>query len=183
MASPEEVVPLLPDTLPDDFVEWDGESSSMLQAESSTEWRSREGSHSFGDGPKARVLSADRDAILESLVDGPPIPAPTSSATLLVNHPDDFIDWASEAPPTPTPVSRNEWEEWEAPHSFGKSQKPNGQSVDHNGAASPVADKPHASSSSAAPAPAVVKLQNDLSNQLAKRLQRRSVSDSSDEMG
>ena len=69
-------------------------------------------------------------------------------------------DWKSETPSAPaaTPINRNEWEAFEAPHSNGKAPKPLGQSADRVAILPPVVDQPRVSGS-AAPAPVPAKPQ------------------------
>src|SRR5208337_2610795 len=68
MASPEKIAPLLPDTLPENFSDWDSEASPAPLPGNSGGWETWEATHSFGKSPKPSGQSTDRDAILESLL-------------------------------------------------------------------------------------------------------------------
>ena len=52
MASPEEIAPLLPETLPEDFSEWDGEGSPAARPVNSSEWEAWEAAHPFNESAK-----------------------------------------------------------------------------------------------------------------------------------
>jgi hypothetical protein len=60
MASPEELTPLLPDTLPEDFGEWDGEASPEASQIKPGEWEAWEAAHSLGETKSPRGQSSDR---------------------------------------------------------------------------------------------------------------------------
>jgi hypothetical protein len=53
MASPEELIPSLPDTLPEDFGEWDSEGSAAATAVASDEW---ETAHTVSEAPEMVTL-------------------------------------------------------------------------------------------------------------------------------
>jgi len=164
MASPKELTPSLPETLPEDFNDWDGKASAARSPVSSGERDAWEAADSFGEAQKPHWQSGDREALLASLVDGPRASGAASSAPVFLKQQEDFIDWDSEATPAPWPVDRTEWEEWEATHSLGKTQKSPGQSADREAFLSPVVDKPR-DSGAAAPAPVIVK-QSESTNDL-----------------
>jgi protein TonB len=164
MASPKELAPLLPETLPEDFNDWDSKASAAPLPVHSGEREAWEAADAFSEAAKPLWQSADREALLASLVDGPRDSGSASSASVFVKQQEDLIDWDSEATPAPWPVDRTEWEEWEAAHAFGKTQKSPEQSADREAFLSPVVEKPR-DSGSAAPAPVIVK-QQELTDEL-----------------
>ncbi len=181
MASPEKIAPL-PETLPEDFSDWDGEASAAPSRGNSSEWEQWQAPQPFGKSPTPVVQSADRDAILESLIDRPPALHPAASGPALVKQHKDFSDWDSELSPAPKstpapettsksasepasrsasePVSSNEWEAFEAPHLNGNSPKPLGRSSDRDAMQPQAVDRPPASDS-ASSAPVAAKQQKD----------------------
>jgi protein TonB len=158
MASPEELTTLLPETLPEDFGDWDSEASPVPTPANSGGWESSEAAHSFGKSPKPLGQPADRDAFLESLLDRPRVSGSAISAPVFVKKQKTLIDWESEESPTVTPVSRSDWEAWEALHSSGKSPKPLGPSAGRDAILEALVDRPRVSGS-ASPAPGSVKPQ------------------------
>ena len=160
MASPEKIAPLLPETLPEDFSDWDSEASPMPVLGHSGEWEASKDAHSFGETPKPLGQSADYNAVLDSLLNRPRASVSASPTPVFVKQQRDFIDWDSGESPTAPPVSRSEWEAWEAAHSFGKSPKPLGQSADRNAILESLMDRPRVSGS-ASSAPVFVKQQRD----------------------
>jgi protein TonB len=158
MASPKELAPLLPETLPEDFNDWDGKTSAAPSPVRSGEREAWEAADSFSEAARPLWQSADSDALLASLVDGPRDSGSASSTSVFVKQQEDFNDWDSEATPAPWPVDRTEWEEWEAAHSFSKTQKSPGQLADREAFLAPVVDKPSDSGSTAS-APVIVKQQ------------------------
>jgi periplasmic protein TonB len=155
MASPKELAPLVPDTLPEDFNEWDGKSAVAPSSVKSGERDAWEATDPFGETQKPLWQSGERDALIASLVDGSRASGSASSAPSFLKQQEDLIDWDSEATPAPWPVDRTEWEEWEATHSFGK---PPGQSAGREAFLSPAADKT-SDSGAAASAPIIAKQQ------------------------
>jgi hypothetical protein len=154
MASPEELTPLLPDTLPEDFSEWDGEASPEPLPIKPGEWEAWEASHSFGEPKEPHGQSTDRNSTAASSAAKPNVSASAPTAPVIVAQQKHFIDWDGEASPTPKPVNLSEWEAWEAAHSFGKTVKPSKPSVDREATLSPAVERPRASvSASSAPAP------------------------------
>ena len=164
MAPPKELVPSLPETLPDDFNDWDGKASGGSLPVNSGERDAWEAADSFGEAQKPLWQSGDRETFLATLVDGPRVSSSVSSAPVFLKQQEDLIDWDSEATPAPWPVDRTEWEEWEAAHSLGKTQKSPEQPAAREAFLSPVVDRPRASVT-AASAPVVVK-QPELTNEL-----------------
>jgi len=164
MASPKELAPLLPETLPEDFNDWDSKTSAAPLPVHSGEREAWEAADAFSETPKPLWQSADREALLATLVDGPRDSGSATSSAVFVKQQEDFIDWDSEATPAPWPVDRTEWEEWEAVHSFGKTAKSPGQSADREAFLSPVVDRPR-DLGLAAPAPVIVK-QQESTNEL-----------------
>jgi protein TonB len=141
MASPEELIPSLPDTLPEDFGEWDSEGSGAATAVASGDW---ETAHALSEAPKAFGQSADGDA-----------------ATAVAKQQEDVSNGKSEAAPTAkTLSSREEWEAWIESHSFSEAPKPFGKTARRDEA---PADKPRGSGSSSS-APGFANKQKDSSN-------------------
>jgi periplasmic protein TonB len=142
MASPEELIPSLPDTLPEDFGEWDSEGSATATAVASGEW---EAAHALSEAPKAFGQSADGDA-----------------ATAVAKQHEDASNGKSEAAPTAkTLSSREEWEAWIESHSFSEAPKPFGKNAQRDEAPASPVDKPRGSSTSA---PEIAKKPKDSSN-------------------
>jgi protein TonB len=143
MASPKELAPLLPDTLPEDFNDWDGKASAAPSPARSGEREAWEAVDPFSEPAKPLWQSPDREALLASLVDGSRESGSAASTSVFVKQQEDFNDWDNEAAPAPWPVDRTEWDEWEAAHSFSKGQKAPRQSADREASQSPVLEKPH----------------------------------------
>jgi TonB family protein len=179
MASPEKIAPLLPDTLPEDFSDWDCEASPASSTGDSGAWEAWQATHSNGKSPKPLLHAADRDAVLESLMEMPPASHSVPPAPAIAKQQKGFSEWDSEltpapklaaapaaapapaalAPvPAPGPAAHNEWEAFGAPHTNGKLSKPLGQSSGHDAILPPVGDQPPVSDSAAA-APVVAKQQ------------------------
>jgi TonB family protein len=130
MASPEELIPSLPDTLPEDFGEWDSEGAATATAVDSGE---SETAHALSEAPKAFGQSADGDA-----------------ATAFAKQQEDVSNGKGEAVPTAkTLSSREEWEAWIESHSFAETPKPFGKSDRRDEAPASPVDKQRGSSSSA----------------------------------
>jgi hypothetical protein len=130
MASPEELNPSLPDTLPEDFGEWDSEGSAAATAVAPGEWESAQ---PLSEAPKAFGRSANGDEM----------PAVTEQREVVSNG-------KSDATPTAkTLSSREEWEAWIESHSFSEAPKPFGKTAQRDEAPASPADKPRGSSTSA----------------------------------
>src|ERR1035441_5497338 len=137
MASPEELTPLLPETLPDDFGDWDSEASPASLPVNAGEWEAWAATHPFSETPKPPGQSVDRDRTNASLADRPS--DSSSSAPVDFKQPTDFSDGDREASPTAKPAnSRDEWEAWIEAHSFSETPKPFGQSTERKAILSPV---------------------------------------------
>jgi periplasmic protein TonB len=142
MASPEELIPSLPDTLPEDFGEWDSEGAATATAVDSGEW---ETAHPLSEAPKAFGQSANGDA-----------------AAAVAKQQEDVSHGKSEAAPTAkTLSSREEWEAWIESHSFSEAPKPFGKTAQRDEMPASPVDKPRGSSASA---PEISKKQKDSSN-------------------
>jgi hypothetical protein len=159
MASPEELTPLLPETLPDDFGEWDSEASPESSPIKPGEWEAWEATHSFGEPKSPHGPSADTAAPPAEKQRGS---GSAPSAPVFVAQQKHFVEWDAETTPTPKPVNLSEWEAWEATHSFGKSPNPAKQSAEPEASLSPVVERPRASSA-VAPVPFPAK-QQELTN-------------------
>jgi len=156
MASPEEITPLVPDTLPEDFGEWDGESSGGSAPTKSQEWDEWESTHTLGKTPKKPGQTSERAATLSPVVDKPRDTRWVSPVPVVGEQPKDLSDWESKTPRTPSPSKSSEWEEWESAHSTGKPAKPPGQAAGREAKAPAPAEKPR-DAWAALPAPAIVK--------------------------
>jgi protein TonB len=140
MASPEELTPLLPETLPEDFGDWDSEASpaSSLPV-NSDEWEAWAAAHPFSETLKPLEQSVDRDATKSSLADRPRVTGSASSAPESAKQEVVFSYGDSEASPKAKPVnSREEWEAWIEAHSFNETPKPFGQSTERKAILAPV---------------------------------------------
>lgn len=145
MASPEELTPLLPETLPDDFGEWDNDASPEPSPIKPGEWEAWEATHSFGEPKSPRGQSADHGATAAPPVEKSRGTGPAPSAPVIVAQQKHFVEWEAETSPTPKPVNLSEWEAWEASHSFGDSPKQAKKSADREANLSPVVESPRAS--------------------------------------
>ncbi len=145
MASPEELTPLLPETLPEDFGEWDNEASQEPSPIKPGEWEAWEAAHSFGEPKTPRGQSADHGAPAAPPVEKPRGSGSAPSAPVIVAQQKHFVEWEAETPPTPKPVNLSEWEAWEASQGFGDSPKPK-QSADREACLSPAVERPRVSS-------------------------------------
>jgi hypothetical protein len=140
MASPEELTPLLPETLPEDFGDWDSEASpaSSLPV-NSDEWEAWAAAHPFIETPKPLGKPLDRDATKASSVDKPRVSGSASSAPESTKQEVVFNYGDSEASPKAKPInSREEWEAWIEAHSFNETPKPFEQSTERKAILAPV---------------------------------------------
>src|ERR1700677_2210021 len=144
MASPEELTPLLPETLPEDFGEWDSEASPEPLPIKPGEWEAWEATHSFGSTKKPNGQFDNHDSNGASPMEKPHASDAVPSGPVIVAQQKHFIDWDGESSPAPTPkpVSLSEWEAWEAAHSFGKAPKAPKQSAEREASLSPVVERP-----------------------------------------
>ncbi len=152
MASPEEIVPSLPDTLPEDFGEWDGEGSPAPTPVHSSEWEAWEAAHPVGDSLKPAAQSSERKSILSSAVEKPRDARRTSPESVFVKQQQDLNPGNGGASPAAKSASSHEWEAWEASQSFAKTAKPNGHATERRAIPSPVSDKPRATGSASSAA-------------------------------
>lgn len=158
MASPEELAPQLPDTLPDDFGEWDGGTAPPQSSGNSDGW---DAAQSNSEPPKPLWQSDDRDAILDSLAERPRVPGSTGSTPVFVAKQKSQSN-REKAAPAAAPVNSREWEAWEASHAFGKNSKP-AQSAERKPFSPPPVDKTR-DSRTAPSAPVSSKQQKDNSD-------------------
>ena len=135
MASPEELAPSLPDTLPEDFNEWDGAASPAPLPVNSNEWEAWEASHSFTKAPKPAAHPAERKTVAPPAIDRSRDKRPVPSAPAKPQK-----DFGRETSSVPLRVNSNEWETWAA--SFGRPAKPPSQSADRETIASAGAGDP-----------------------------------------
>jgi protein TonB len=172
MAHPEELAPAaLPETLPEDFGEWDGEGPAPATPVYSWDRTGTskdvpvystgsEAARSSTETPKLQAQSAESDAIPASSADTPVVMGSASSAPVTAQLLRDYLDWDNDAPPASRRVNPSEWEAWEASISARKTPKPFGPSAERNPNPSSPAGKPRGSGS-ASPAPASAKSQKD----------------------
>ena len=161
MASPEEVITSLPETLPEDFGEWDGEGAPTdlpayswekevppaaphvyswetqappaAQSANTNEWDTWEADQSSATAPKSSGQSAERKAISSPVTDKP--------------HVSDSASYDCEAPSTAKAADSDEWAVWAAAHSSSKTPRPFGQSTKRKAILAPVTDEPPVSDS------------------------------------
>ena len=160
MASPEKLVPVLPETLPEDFFDWDGEAPPASAPDHSVEREIWEAALSSDETAKPFRQSADRDAIPESPVDRLRVSGSGSSVPAFVKQQKDFIDRKSEA--TPAAIPGNPREAWEAALFSGKTAKSPVQSAELEAILPPVSNRPRVSNP-AKPAPSTVRQQEPAS--------------------
>jgi protein TonB len=175
MASPEEVITSLPDTLPDDFGGWDSEGSdkdlptyswdreappaaapeyswevqtpAAVEPVKTNEWEEWEAAHSGRKTAKPSGQSVERRAILSPAIDELHVSESAPSAPASVEHQKEFTDRDNEAPAAAKQVDSDEWAVWAAAHSSRKTPKPLGQSAERKAMLSPVVEKPRVSDS------------------------------------
>ncbi len=147
MASSEKLAPSLPETLPEDFFEWDGEASSAPSPDHAGEREAWEAALSLDEIAKPHKQSANRDTFPESPVDRPRVSGSGPSAPVFVKQQKDFVNRNGEAVPAATP--RNPWEReaWEAALSFGKTATSPGQAAEREVILPPVTKKSRVSDS------------------------------------
>ncbi len=164
MASPKELAPLLPETLPEDFGDWDGEASPASLPAGNDEKKAWDTTHSIGETPAPPWQPADREAFLASLLERPHVSGSASSAPVVVKRQKNFIDWENEAPPKARPANRTAWDAWDTAHPHGKTPKPHGQSADPEAFLSSLLERPHVSG--AATSAPVAPKQQEFTNEL-----------------
>ena len=103
MASPEELTPLLPETLPDDFGEWDDEASPEPSPIKPGEWEAWEATHSFGEPKSPRGQSADHGATAAPPVEKSRGIGPAPSAPVIVAQQKHFVEWEAKPLLRPSP--------------------------------------------------------------------------------
>jgi TonB family protein len=147
MASTEKLAPSLPETLPEDFFDWDGEASSAPSPDHSGEREAWEAALSLDEIAKPHRQSASHDTFRESPVDRPRVSGSAPAAPVFVKQQKDLVNRNGDAIPAAAP--RNPWEReaWEAALSFGKTAKSPGQSADREVILPPVVKKPRVSDS------------------------------------
>jgi TonB family protein len=123
MASSEELAPVLPDTLPEDFKDWDGEVSPPATPVDQKEWEVWESSHSFGKNAKQNWYPAERDAT-------PASSGSSSASGAAVMEPEKKPgDTKGEGRSAATPAKREDWEAWLTSQSPDNLAKPSGPSA------------------------------------------------------
>lgn len=155
MASPEKLAPSLPETLPEDFFDWDSESSTAPSPVDSGEREVWEATLAQDRAPEPQRPFTDREAFLTSLLEQPRSVGSASSARVTVKPQKGFADWEKDAAPAARPSDRSTWEAWDAAHPGGKTPRPSGQSAERAAFQSPVVDRQRdARSAPSAPAAA-----------------------------
>ncbi len=167
MASPEELAPSLPETLPEDFSEWDGEGSAAAKPAHANEWEAWEAAQSLDKTAKPAGQSVERGAAPASLVEAPRVAGSASPAPVVAQQPKDPSNGNGKASAAAKPVTSSEWEAWEAAHTLGKTAKPLTPSIDRKVIASPGVDKPRDIRQTLPPSVSI-KQQTDLRNGSSK---------------
>ena len=158
MASPEEITPMLPETLPDDFGEWDSEASPAAMP-INPRWEMG-GHSSFSETAKPHGQPTDRDGPwplwwTSRLLQIQPHPCQSLSTSKRFSH---GVGGASPSASLSTLVMNGK-HGIEA-HSFTETPKAFGQSVDRGATMSSLVDFPRASGSSST-APVSLKQQKE----------------------
>jgi TonB family protein len=104
MASSEEVVPMLPDTLPENFSEWDSDASHAPVPGGSDEWEAVY-NHSEPPGQKAHGEPENLDQILSSFEERSRVWRSDSHAPVVARPQNEFV--GLEKAPSPVPLPRN----------------------------------------------------------------------------
>jgi periplasmic protein TonB len=138
MASTEKIVPLLPDTLPEDFSEWDGNAPSAPAPTTADEWDAVIGP---GEPPtsKPRTRTDYLNDILTSFDDKSRVRQSNSQPPNRVRQENPSTEWEKEAPAAPSPANGSEWEASPAHTEARKTGEP---SAEPKVALSPALDKP-----------------------------------------
>lgn len=173
MASSEELVPLLPETLPEDFGDWDSEAPAPPSPGHSDEREAWESGRSFSETANPIWKPADRASFLDSLGSVPRASGSASSAQIPVVPHNDSFDHDSESFAMPLPVTPLEWEAWEASRPFVKAPEPLGPSAERAAVLRPALDTPRHSGSNGF-APGVVE-QQESTSELAGNAARRAL--------
>ncbi len=143
MASPEDLTSVLPETLPEDFNDWDGEASPAETPVNQKEWEAWETSHSLPRTVKQVWHSVERNATLPP-VEGRPRASSSASAPPVSDEPDKKpIDSNPEAKSTANSAKREEWEAWLASHSSEDTSRPSGESAKREAISPHSVSKPH----------------------------------------
>jgi TonB family protein len=130
MASSEEVVPLLPDTLPDNFNEWDSDASAAPPPGGADEWESVS-RQSEPSRPAVHGEPENLDEILSSVADRSRVRRPDLHAPAIDRPLNEYGGWEKERPSAPHPF-------------FSRSQKPKTDSTSSVDSPSPAPPQPEA---------------------------------------
>ena len=122
MASPEEIAPLLPETLPEDFGDWDSEASPAPSAVRL--WPpARMGNRSFLRQSSKAVWAIEKPRRISRIPDGKAeCFGSAAEAPVLIKQPKDFFDWEKETPAAPLRSQSEEQDAREADRSSDESQ-------------------------------------------------------------
>jgi TonB family protein len=139
MASTEKIVPLLPDTLPEDFAEWDGGQSSQAPAPGGAdEWDAVIG-HSEAPASKPPSQTNYLNEILTSFDDKSRVRRTGPQPVTRVKQESSVSEWDKEALAAPLPESGKESE---PAHVHAEARKAEEPSSEPKVALSPALDKP-----------------------------------------
>jgi TonB family protein len=136
MASPKEIAPLLPETLPADFSDWDGERSSTPMADSAS---GRKPTSILHEVSKPREQSEYIDGILASFRNSTPSLGSDSLTPVSIWHQSELEEWQREAAPASLRGSKSEREAAKVPSETPKAPE---QSAERKAASSPAPPKP-----------------------------------------
>jgi periplasmic protein TonB len=120
MASSEELIPALPDTLPDNFSEWDGDASSAPAPGGSDEWDSVCPSNEPPRQKKTHGEPENLDQIL-SMADRSRVWRSDSHAPVVATPQSELGGWKKETPPASSPAKSSAPAAKDAP---GEKSKP-----------------------------------------------------------
>ena len=144
MASPEELTPVLPETLPEDFSDWDSEAPPAVTPVNLNEWDTWQSSHSLARTAKQNWYSAERDAKSPAAADKPRVSSSVQAAPVHIEQDKKTIDSNRETKSVGASAKREDWEEWLASYSSGDTARPAGQSAKREATSSHTFDRPQA---------------------------------------
>ncbi|HVU45824.1 MAG TPA: hypothetical protein VHD85_06855, partial [Terracidiphilus sp.] len=151
MAYPEEVVPPLPETLPEDFSDWDGEASPAPLPGISTEV---DNGRVHSEAPRPRGQASYRDAVRASASRAQRMWGSNPPEPSFGRQQSELSSWQRET--SAASMSRNSGEV-EVTHALSENAEPLGQSAEREVLLSPAVDRPRdsraASSATAAATP------------------------------
>jgi TonB family protein len=141
MASSEELVPALPDTLPENFSEWDNDASPAPKPGAADEWDSV-----FSNGepprPKAHGEPENLDEILSSFEERSRVWRSDSHAPVIARPQNEFAGLEKRTSPAPSPAKPSETVAKAAPK---ETSRPVERSTESKGEASKPVERPRES--------------------------------------